>query len=95
MVPEEMIRLGAPKGRGQFQLVRYDFSNEQSGTLRHVGIYTKEKKSLNPVQAIDQLDANEAIENVLKPSGLWQDSYGEKIYASIDRGCGAKIPKTL
>jgi hypothetical protein len=85
-VPAQAICQERVETQGQYRLVRYDFSSDQSGSLQHFGIYTKEKRGGIADQAIRQQDARGAIEYVLKPSGLWDKSYGERIEVSIDPG---------
>lgn len=94
-IPPEAIHLRDAETRDRNQLVRYDFASDQSGILRHFGIYTIEKTGPIPYRIVDQLVADEAIENVLKPSGLWQKSYGQRVNISIDWGVERSIPKTL
>jgi hypothetical protein len=94
-IPPEAIHLRGAETRDRNQLVRYDFASDQSGILRHFGIYTVENAASTPYRIVDQLLADEAIENVLKPFGLWQKSYGQRVNISIDWGIERSVPKAL
>jgi hypothetical protein len=77
----------------QNQLVRYDFSSDQSGSLVTFAIYSKERRLYRTSPDIRREDANGAIEHVLKPFGVWLDSYGDTIQVSIDPGLSAEPSK--
>jgi hypothetical protein len=81
-IPFESIRQEKAETRGHNQLVRYDFSSDQSGSLKHFRIFCEE-----PFRADGDIypeEARQAIERVLKPSHLWNDSYGDRIHVSIE-----------
>lgn len=94
-VLEGMIHRASVEMQDRYQLVRYDFSSDQSGTLRHVAIYTKELKPHIEDNTIAKVHDSEAIGRVLNPSGLWDSTWGDKLHVSIDRGCEKPIPATL
>lgn len=71
-----------------YQLVRYDFSSVQSGSLEHYAIYTKEKINHDKHQETSK----EAFERVLRPFGLASDSFGEAVNVSADRGLQCALP---
>lgn len=83
-VPYESIRQENAETHGHNQLVRYDFSSGQSGSSKHFRIYCKETQPFRTDGDIYPEEAGQAIERVLKPSGLWKDSYGDRIYVSIE-----------
>jgi hypothetical protein len=83
-VPFEKICLENAETQNHDQIVRYDFSNGQQNSLVRFQIYTKEIYPSN-LDKIYEQDAIEAIERILIPSGLWQDSYGKPEYVGIDR----------
>jgi hypothetical protein len=94
-IPAQAIHLEDSGTQDRSQLVRYDFSSDQSGVLWHVAIYTKEGKLDSGSRTIEQIHETDVIERVLKPSGLWDSSYGEEVNISIDRGIEDDIPKSL
>ncbi|MGB6690474.1 MAG: hypothetical protein WBE76_21780 [Terracidiphilus sp.] len=95
VIPAQTIRSARPGKQDQYQVVRYDFASVQSGTLRHIALYTREKTDSSTYRIANQAVADEAVENVLKPSGLWQESYGDRVNVSIDWGLEHPIPVTL
>jgi hypothetical protein len=81
-----MIRLEVAETQDQYQLVRYDFSTDQSGSIESFAIYTKERICSGEDRHIFRESRREAFERVLKPFGLLEDSYGDKVNVSVDPG---------
>ena len=94
-VRAEMIRqVEEAEALTQYQLVRYDFSSERSGTSHHCAIYTQETGFDIAHRVLSQQDGREAIERILKVSKIWDGSYRDRINVSIDRGLQHPVPKT-
>jgi hypothetical protein len=92
-IPAQAIHPEEAEMPEQNQLVRYDFSSDQSGSLVSFAIYSKERRLYRTSPDIRREDAYGAIEHVLKPFGIWLDSYGDTIQVSIDSGLSAEPPK--
>jgi hypothetical protein len=92
VIPAQAIRPEEPENPDQNQLVRYDFSSDQSGSVRHVAIYTLEVGPEALTDSKEYVPEHESVSRVLVPSRLWQDSFGAQINVSIDRGCRADPP---
>jgi len=91
-IPTEAIQRIDAEAQSQYQLVRYDFTSDQSGLVRNVGIYTQERESGRLPHPSEQIHESEAIERILKPSGLWDISFGDCIHVSRDAGIKSQIP---
>jgi len=92
-IPAQAIHPEEAEMPEQNQLVRYDFSSDQSGSLVNFAIYSKERRLYRTSPDIRREDAYGAIEHVLKPFGIWLGSYGDTIQVSIDHGLSAEPPK--
>lgn len=71
-VPAKAIRQKTSEKLAQGQLFRYDFSNGRPDDLHRFVVYTLENKP----DTVNTEDARTAVRRILKPSGLWRDSYG-------------------
>src|ERR1035437_8504722 len=79
-VPVESIRLEDVETEGHSPLVWYEFSNGRTDSPVRFSIYSKE---LDPWH-LKNPSWDRAVETVLKPSGLWLDTYGELAYVNVD-----------
>jgi hypothetical protein len=66
--------------RDQNQLIRYLFSNGLPKSLKLVRIYTKENKDFDDFQQTGE----QALERILLPSKLWDDSYGPSRFVRVE-----------
>jgi hypothetical protein len=79
-VPAEAIRQEISGTRDRGPLFRYDFSNGRPDSPARFVIYTQENKP----DTVNAEDARQAVERILKPSGLWRESYGPVEHIAID-----------
>jgi hypothetical protein len=91
-VQASKIRQDSVETQDQYQLVRYDFSSDRSGSLEHFGIYTKERMQHDGSLHRPTETGREAFERVLKPFGLVHDSFGDTVHVSVDHGLRHLLP---
>jgi len=75
-----MIRSEEVETLGHSQLVRYDFSNGLPNNLQRFRIYSRESDP----SYITIPDATRAVERVLKPSNIWEGTFGSAILECIE-----------
>jgi hypothetical protein len=92
-IPVQAIHTEGVEMPVQNQLVRYDFSSDQSGSLVSLAVYSKERRLHRTSPDIRREDPDAAIEHVLRPFGVWQGSHGDTIQVRIDFGLSAELPK--
>ena len=72
LIPDEAIHQEAYEKPDQNQLIRYLFSNGRLDSLERVWLYTTENEEFEDFQQTGE----QSIERILKPSGIWDDSWG-------------------
>lgn len=79
-IPDEAIHPKVAENTDRNQLFQYVFSNGQPDSVVRIWIYCKE----NQFFAAGHTTAQEAIQNVLLPSGFWRDFDGSPKFVGIE-----------